>query len=1242
MATLLEYTTQDSTYSFTPSAIFDVYQQFTATGNWIVEEVYINAVSLIGAKFQVNLKIYGDNGSDLPNLSDLKGGSYFINVTSSGYVGGTLSSAPTLVSGTKYWIRVDNLGGNNNGANLGIDTAEGYGHVSLKWNGSSYDTLSHDFNFRLIGSVVPVDVRQVRLGSGGNFLVATAVNGVYLSTDFGDNWTKKTPDGVGTTDWAKGICSSTGTYIIVVSDANAIYRSANSGGAWASITPAGVDTFSVNDLATSDDGQFMVIVGQNTTDATESCYVSIDYGATWTAYKPVASSIEYTTCDISNDGTIIAVSTTGNFYISLNSGATWLEQGMASTAETWACLGISGDGTAGIVANTNDNDEVFLGVKTNLYSLATWAEADLTSAGRALLDDATATAQATTLGLGTGDSPTWVGATLSGLTQGSVFFAGAGGVISQDNSNLFWDNANNRLGIGTSSPEVELHIKDSTGSVELLLQSLATSDATIRIRNGASSKWTFGNDATNDEFIISTGSILGTPKLTILQDGKVGMGTGATAPNAPLEVKGVKPGEVGGWQSGQLQVTGDGTEFYSAVITGHNAFNGNTQLWYLGNTSSSSHNDIAFINRQNAAMHFSTNNTTRMTIDDAGKVGIGEAAPETLSEWTGTAPYLTLHNSTHEDTDGGRESRVNYKGEQSGGEETTLIREEIAHDGTSDDEKGYKDWFVNAGSDGDSPTFAMRLNSDKRLSIGINSGLDPRTGLTVSGDIDILHTAIEADDHAFEIDVDAATFGDVKAIDIVYTTGILIAGKDEGIILINIDEVAATGGEVFGLEVLATDGSASIYGMKVGAVIGPIHQDSGIFIDPTTGTDNTPSTDVPNMIDGNIATFTTIFEAQNEYIIIGAAAAFEEIEFIITTPTSNPGIKPTFWYSSAAGFTQFTPVDGTNGFRNTGVVAWDASDLVGHIVGGVTGTYDIKVIRTKAGSLSPSPILGYAKTAATVEYTWDKNGDVSIHDLIIGDGRFIGSASDPDAIAIAADGKVTLTQNLIATNIIVTTNIGTSANGTMLDLLGGNGNLVLNSALYLSEVAASYADVAGRGQLWVKNTDPNELWFTDDGGADVQLGVSGGGTIVQIVNTQTGVSSSGTTILPDNNTIPQSNEGDEYMTLAITPTNTNNKLKIEVVFNYAHTIVQVVGMALFQDSTANALAGVQNVQNSANAQYQMVLTHYMTAGTISTTTFKVRAGGGSTGATMDFNSDSGEDKLGGVMASSITITEIEV
>lgn len=48
--------------------------------------------------------------------------------------------------------------------------------------------------------------------------------------------------------------------------------------------------------------------------------------------------------------------------------------------------------------------------------------------------------------------------TLPGLTAGSVVFAGAGGVLSQDNSDLFWDDTNKRLGIGTDTPGYILDI----------------------------------------------------------------------------------------------------------------------------------------------------------------------------------------------------------------------------------------------------------------------------------------------------------------------------------------------------------------------------------------------------------------------------------------------------------------------------------------------------------------------------------------------------------------------------------------------------------------------------------------------------------------------------------------------------------------------------------------------------------------------------------------------------------------
>jgi len=81
----------------------------------------------------------------------------------------------------------------------------------------------------------------------------------------------------------------------------------------------------------------------------------------------------------------------------------------------------------------------------------------------------------------------------------------------------------------------------------------------------------------------------------------------------------------------------------------------------------------------------------------------------------------TLKNDTHEDTDGGRESTLIFKGEQSGGEISTLAEIEASHDGTADDEKGDLIFRTNDGSDGSSPTEAMRIDSAGQVGIGVTN-----------------------------------------------------------------------------------------------------------------------------------------------------------------------------------------------------------------------------------------------------------------------------------------------------------------------------------------------------------------------------------------------------------------------------------------------------------------------------------------------------------------------------------------
>jgi len=147
------------------------------------------------------------------------------------------------------------------------------------------------------------------------------------------------------------------------------------------------------------------------------------------------------------------------------------------------------------------------------------------------------------------------------------------------------------------------------------------------------------------------------------------------------------------------------------------------------------------------------------------------------------------------------------------------------------------------------------------------------------------------------------------------------------------------------------------------------------------------------------------------------------------------------------------------------------------------------------------------------------------------------------------------------------------------------------------------------------------------------------GASVQTVNTITGAVSTGSTAIPDDDTIPQNTEGDQVMSLAITPNATTNKLKIDVVVHAQNGGGSVITAALFQDSTANALAVGAQQNGGGNAMQPICFTHYMTASTTSATTFKVRIGG--TAGTTTFNGSASSRKFGGVLASSITITEIK-
>jgi hypothetical protein len=247
--------------------------------------------------------------------------------------------------------------------------------------------------------------------------------------------------------------------------------------------------------------------------------------------------------------------------------------------------------------------------------------------------------------------------------------------------------------------------------------------------------------------------------------------------------------------------------------------------------------------------------------------------------------------------------------------------------------------------------------------------------LEIEGDGTIIstHTATEADQHTLEILHDAAGFSDTKALDIVYTTG-ASTGEEEAI-LINIDKSGSSSGNVNGLIVLATEGTATSDALLVGAGIAPLLHEVGSFADPSTGNiDNNGSTVAVGVLSG-----VNLFANDNDYVIVADSATFEEIEFLLGVVASGSGIAPTFEFSTGTGplvWTAFSPVDGTNGLRNSGIMAWTAADVPAWITDG--GVYKIKITRTR-NTLATVPQANNngIKVAAITEFGWDENADVT-------------------------------------------------------------------------------------------------------------------------------------------------------------------------------------------------------------------------------------------------------------------------
>jgi hypothetical protein len=240
-----------------------------------------------------------------------------------------------------------------------------------------------------------------------------------------------------------------------------------------------------------------------------------------------------------------------------------------------------------------------------------------------------------------------IGGTVTSATAGSVLFAGAASVLAQDNANLFWDDTNNRLGIGTATPSYPIHVAASAAAPRYISieNSSASGDAGLYAANT--------NDTTYIQQTVygsttSAGNVLGISRAGVAEI-QLRPAAGARAivytsaaqdlvlgTNDVARVYITSGGNVdigGTGAANKLVVTADGTAGTPAIA--------------LGATADS---NTGFFHPAADTLALSTGGTERMRWDDNGNVGIGLTATSGYKLHVGGSNVLLTNTGTNANT----------------------------------------------------------------------------------------------------------------------------------------------------------------------------------------------------------------------------------------------------------------------------------------------------------------------------------------------------------------------------------------------------------------------------------------------------------------------------------------------------------------------------------------------------------------------------------------------------------------
>jgi len=197
--------------------------------------------------------------------------------------------------------------------------------------------------------------------------------------------------------------------------------------------------------------------------------------------------------------------------------------------------------------------------------------------------------------------------TPSGFTQGSVIFAGSGGTLTEDNANFYWDDANNRLGIGTTGPGYALEVAGTLGvsgvstftnrvDIQHNIKLIGDADRSIFLSDeGVTSDLNIDNNA---------GGAINFNKGEVYFENGGNVGIGTTSPEKKLHVSG-----------GNILL--DNNKYFYWKDSGGTA----RGLLHMDSS------DVFTIHNYTGDISIDTNTTSRIYLKNSGNVGIGTTAP---------------------------------------------------------------------------------------------------------------------------------------------------------------------------------------------------------------------------------------------------------------------------------------------------------------------------------------------------------------------------------------------------------------------------------------------------------------------------------------------------------------------------------------------------------------------------------------------------------------------------------------